>query len=808
MAAGQLVGDAVADVREIEATLLARDARLEDHLKEQIAELLAVILVVAALDRLDHLVRFFEQIGRQRAQRLLSVPRATIGAAQLVHDAKKARTGLLGARERIVRVRGHGRRIYHARSGVRCARPIVEWSERSWPARVRRVIDLRGHARARACTIGLSLALVAGAVGAAPVPQVKSGATALGAGDNGIDDAESALGAMRFGLTLPQEKFDQIAVHWALRLGYLRDRDERRADDEEQRIGQLKDELAIDNLFTISAALIHEADGALAAGSNSLALSRCARAIAFAPDFAEAHLCQARASFSFEPASLRAALHSAGEAASAVTRDARAASALRVNLGAILLLGLLIASALFTLLLFVRYASLYFHDVHHLFPNGARTWQTNVLAAALLLLPLLVELGPVPMFCTLLLACTLYASARELGVGVVILLGVAASPFAVQRIAGDLSFAGPAADLWNVERGEGSAAALARLSNRLEQSTPEFPVSFALARRAKREGDLLTAERLYTRALEATGLSSESLAAAHNNLGNVELLLGAADKATAQYSQAIELQDGFAEAHFNLSRALGIGGVEALERVQAEQTRALALDRATVEAFTGGQLQVNRKANRFVMDVRLPASSLRALEDAEFLRAQPVIELSRTLSGGFTRMELAPILPLLGALLLIALHRMGAALRPCARCEKCGREVCKRCDVDARPSEALCAQCVNVFIRRSNVEPIERGRKEAAVARFRWRRKLLLRGAAILSGAPQILMGRPLFGACLLVLTGIVCANFVLLRGLVHDPSIINSGLALARVGITAPLVVLLYLVGLRDLLAHQRAEE
>ncbi|MGZ6125286.1 MAG: tetratricopeptide repeat protein, partial [Myxococcales bacterium] len=125
------------------------------------------------------------------------------------------------------------------------------------------------------------------------------------------------------------------------------------------------------------------------------------------------------------------------------------------------------------------------------------------------------------------------------------------------------AFGGPAMDVWLVEHGEGTGPELGRLQKRLDGGN-ELAVDFALARKAKREGDLATAEKLYLRALEVPGASAAGLAAVRNNLGNVYLLQGDTAKAIAQYQQAVDLRESLAAPHFNVSRALAMGGVETL----------------------------------------------------------------------------------------------------------------------------------------------------------------------------------------------------------------------------------------------------
>ncbi|HEX9578416.1 MAG TPA: hypothetical protein VF993_11730, partial [Myxococcales bacterium] len=105
----------------------------------------------------------------------------------------------------------------------------------------------------------------------------------------------AATAAAAGGIILPPEKSADIQQHWSARRDYLRDRDERRADDEEQRVRLLKDDLAIENLFFISGALVRESQNALAQGTPAIALARCKLAVALSPALPEAHTCLARA---------------------------------------------------------------------------------------------------------------------------------------------------------------------------------------------------------------------------------------------------------------------------------------------------------------------------------------------------------------------------------------------------------------------------------------------------------------------------------------------------------------------------------
>ncbi len=491
---------------------------------------------------------------------------------------------------------------------------------------------------------------------------------------------------------MPPERSGDLMAHWAARRDYIRDRDERRADDEELRVRSLREDLAIENLFSVGAALVRESRAALSAGAPAVAVQRCKLAVEMAPGLVAAHTCLARSMLAESIVAVKPAALELLAAAQAGMRDPRGSRAAIANLLSVLFVGVLATALAFVLVVFVRHAHLYVHDVNHLFPGGVGKWQTRMLAAVLLLLPVLLQLGPIPLVFTALLACALYATTAEMAISVVLLAAVAAAPWAAEAIGREAAFGGPALDVWLVEHGEGTGPELVRLQKRLETGN-ELAVDFALAHKAKRDADLATAEKLYLRALEVQGAGPPGLAAVRNNLGNVYLLSGDAAKAIAQYQQAIDLQESLAAPHFNISRALAMGGVETLEKVQAEQARALALDRTAVEAFTGGQLQANRKSNKFVMDAPLETALLEPMIEAEEQGADALGDEVRTMLAGSLPGPVSTAMPVIAAILALALHGARSRIRPSSRCERCGREVCKRCDADARPAEGLCAQC-------------------------------------------------------------------------------------------------------------------
>jgi len=90
MPADDLVADLPHDVLEIEFAALLRDARLEDDLEQEVAELLAMGRGNSRRHRLERLVSLLEKERRERFVGLLAVPRAPVRAAQAIHDPFEA----------------------------------------------------------------------------------------------------------------------------------------------------------------------------------------------------------------------------------------------------------------------------------------------------------------------------------------------------------------------------------------------------------------------------------------------------------------------------------------------------------------------------------------------------------------------------------------------------------------------------------------------------------------------------------------------------------------------------------------------
>ncbi len=105
----------VVDVERVVAVLL-RDPRVEDHLQQQVAQLLPHAGAVVGLDRLGQLVRLLQRVRHQGGMGLPGVPGAAARGPQPVHDGDELEQRGAGRRR-------HRRAVAAGHPGGRHAAP-------------------------------------------------------------------------------------------------------------------------------------------------------------------------------------------------------------------------------------------------------------------------------------------------------------------------------------------------------------------------------------------------------------------------------------------------------------------------------------------------------------------------------------------------------------------------------------------------------------------------------------------------------------------------------------------------------------
>jgi hypothetical protein len=232
-----------------------------------------------------------------------------------------------------------------------------------------------------------------------------------------------------------------------------------------------------------------------------------------------------------------------------------------------------------------------------------------------------------------------------------------------------------------------------------------------------------------------------------------------------------------------------------LERGHAARDRANALDPSLARRVDPPEDDL--AMNRYLLSPALPVSELDALAGAEGQADKVVEQLSAALVGrpGW----LSWLYPAAAAVALFGLgfaSRSGAVSRAC---DKCGRPVCKKCDPDLPAQSELCAQCVNVFVKKNAVAAPLKVRKQLEVDRYQVRvSRLSYLFGLVCSGAGHVFYGLPVRGVAYAFLFLFVGFSVFYRQGVLRPPyASAPMLLRLVPLGLTFLAVYLLSLRGL-----------
>jgi tetratricopeptide (TPR) repeat protein len=584
---------------------------------------------------------------------------------------------------------------------------------------------------------------------------------------------------------------------WGERRVALREANPIRAEAAEKAFLAIRSELAIANLFTLSAVEVRDARRALESNLPADAVAHARTAVTLAPDFPDAHLALARARFAEAPGSPAVALASIRDAVAAAAREPHTLRAFQGDVASAAFGAVLVAALATVLILVVRRFRLFLHDFHDLpLLRGSATVQAGFLAVVLLAVPAALGLGPVAVAAVALLAVWLYLGLAERIVATAALAALLALPWAAASVARATAWTGTLAQtVHELEYGAVSDEQAAEIAARFSAPAPPA-LDAALGRHHKRRGDLDAALRHYALAAAADPRAPE----VQVNVGNVLFLRDDLDGAKAAYLAATDRAGGdlvvLAAAHYGLSKLY----LRTADMPQSTAAREKA-EREAGEFLRQHGSDDDFSANRYLVDVPVPDEKIRALAAVDGAPQAVQAWVQKRLAGNLPR-ALWPWGPVawLAGLWVLSLARK--TLRPARACERCGGAACARCDGAA---DELCGQCVNVFVRRGVVDARDRLRKEAQVQRHQQLVRMATRGLALVgAGAAQIFHGAPVRGALLLL--GILYAAFVvwLWRGIMPPPQ--PSPFVLAgKLLFAVPVALALWAFAVRDAFRRTR---
>jgi tetratricopeptide (TPR) repeat protein len=488
----------------------------------------------------------------------------------------------------------------------------------------------------------------------------------------------------------------------------------------------------------IASALLVEGRRALEDGQYPRARSGYGMAQWFSPDLPAAHFGLARVRLMAD----RNPIGAASEwwtGLRAVLADPGSAYNLAGNSLLTVFLGIGIAALAGLLLLSLKSAPSFFHDLHERSSMRLSEDGAGIVGWALLVLPVAL-LVPV---CWALafwgaLFYAYFRGSEKAAFALAMLMLIATGP--VTRVLvwhfGTAADPGARALIESARQGpdlqhEGAFRQLA------SEHPAEAIFPFLLASAYRTSGRFDEAMAIYQRVLDIEPRHARALV----NLGNLHALRQETAVAQTFYHRASEADPGLAIAHYDSH--LAHLEVFHLEAADAELKEARRLDEGLITTLLGEGNEGRSK--RSPQDAAYTAGEIwkRALR----------LKLEGGLKSEVARAAAAPatIAGACGLIAALLLPGIGLAPRPAARrCRRCGRPYCRRCQVTTKHPD-VCSQCMHLFILRDGLAPGVKGKKLGEVARYR--RRLLAGGrglSLVLPGGGHILGGRTLSGMALL----------------------------------------------------------
>ncbi|MBI5549471.1 MAG: tetratricopeptide repeat protein, partial [Deltaproteobacteria bacterium] len=533
-------------------------------------------------------------------------------------------------------------------------------------------------------------------------------------------------------LILPPADGDaQLLAAWAARREALGRSAVHEMLEHERKIARLREELGYSNLLTIGAALSHESK-ALVRSDAAEAVRRAVLATQLAPDLPAAHWAVARSAWSEDLADFGRYLDATLQAVKATWREPRWRAATLAEIAAALLGAFLLAGAAVVLLVFLRHVRYFLHDVHHLFPSGSWRAQTSLAGILFVLLPLLFGLGPFLFLFGLALASWLHMGRAEKAVVAALMAVFGLLPLGASLVEREAAFSGTRAELiYLVEHGGPDGAPTQELQALADRADAPFEALFAQGHRARRRGDVPAAVSLLRQAAELKPGSPQALI----ELGNALFLAGDLDGARDSYQRLLNANEASPMAHHGLARLYDRRAQLArreeapgqLAESQKHQRRLVELDPQAGMAIAG---DTDLRSNRYLPATTLGGAQLMKMAAEEAHPSWVGDDLSKRLFGPLP-CSLTWLAGLLAAGLLLLFSLLQEVIVPCGSCGKCGRPVCRRCDVEV-VGPGLCGQCVTILAQRGAVDPPARASKELHIKRYQRLRVWAIRLCSLL----------------------------------------------------------------------------
>jgi tetratricopeptide (TPR) repeat protein len=494
------------------------------------------------------------------------------------------------------------------------------------------------------------------------------------------------------------------------------------------------------------------------------ALSRAIAATRLAPDLPAIRMEHARALWLTGDSPVEA-LRTAISAFQSVPRHVEASLWFGGNMLWIAAIGLAGGGLFFIGLTAVFCARRAAHVLGDLFTRGLPGFARAALLAGILLLPWVFGEGLLGFGVALLAIGVTYGTVAQRIALMVAAAFIWAGAYPVARMAGATLEAFHLDPVAEAAYAAAGGLVLAQDRMQLENAaTDDLLATRALARHARREGNLGHADARYRVLLEA--LPGDPVIA--NNAANVRLALGHMGAAMELYQQAV---DGGGAAIVLFNRAQAHGLAFQVDELGAALSQAQAQDPHTIAHLSELQRQ---DPTAMVVDLPMPPE----LMWRRVLEAPGGAAIAHELRAPVAPGRLGGDASLAGMVLggvAVSCAALGFAVRPRRACVRCRRLLCPRCHPDASGRD-VCEGCYHLFYKAESSEKNLRiERIEALRGRDRRRNRVLWAARLIVPGAAGLLAGRPFRALVASILAVAAAASLWLRNGMVPDPLVAGA---------------------------------
>jgi hypothetical protein len=568
------------------------------------------------------------------------------------------------------------------------------------------------------------------------------------------------------------------------------------------RLADLREQAEIGNLTQVVAALLARFDRATATDSPARRAALLDAAVSLAPDFPPVRIASAREELSQGTARVGRAAGGLMDALASFVRYPRGLVVEVGNLAYYATAAFSILSVLVALLLVARRGPLLSHDVGDLFPAAptpgfsvpevARSRRarfiigsglTRILARAvvalLLLLPLAAGAGLLVAATCWIVLVVAYARRAEIVISILVLLAIASvTPLGTLVHLPEVTARSRGEAVWSCLREHCSPEAVRTLTFHVTEEPDDTWARASLAVHEVQSGPLRPAslavadEHLRAAPPDRRGF----IAALHANVSVLRAVAtcpagrpdpGSLGAAVTSYESALKDGGRTPEVLRGLAMAQGLLGDRTAMEATLKEVVAASTDndlsfvpRIRGSSMTSAACLAPAAVARELRLPRLPDWAL-YLQDVDVARVEPALPWRELLVGG-----LHPFMPCLLAvvalILCVLVLSVRGRLRLAASCPRCGSVSCPSCNARSSGFD-YCPTCLLEQVRPGFLDPLDLvAMQERRDARLRRGRTLAPVLGLLVPGSGQVLAGRPVRGALMLLLLAFAVLSVVM----------------------------------------------